>query len=207
MEISAPFSSSAREPVLCESGLLNLPAEFVQRMAGDVEADSFLFAARRSLGVHRGRWARVGGWRFRRSSASLRTTRPGHGAMARAARWPASMRSSMAANSGARVPSRLSMAPDLIRFSMTRLLTAPKSTRSQNSKRVLNGPPSVRAAKMASTALEPTILTAASPKRMASPSGVKWVKLAFTSGGNTRMPRSRHSFMYFTIFSACRFPT
>ena len=43
------------------------------------------------------------------------------------------MQSSMAANFWARLPEMESMAPDLIRLSMTRLLTALRSTRSQKS--------------------------------------------------------------------------
>ena len=39
----------------------------------------------------------------------------------------------------------------------------------------------------------PTFLIASSPKRMASPSTVKWSPLAWTSGGRTSMSSRRHS--------------
>ena len=54
---------------------------------------------------------------------------------------------------------------------------------------------------MDSTAPPPTFLIAHSPKRIASPSGVKFLSDLLTSGGRTRMPMSRHSLMYFTTFA------
>ena len=52
-----------------------------------------------------------------------------------------------------------------------------------------------------STAPPPTFLIAQSPKRIASPSGVKSMSDLLTSGGRTRMPMSRHSLMYFTTLA------
>src|ERR1035441_3730451 len=81
-----------------------------------------------------------------------------------------------------------------------------KSTFSQNSQKLSNRPPaSSRALMMDSMALPPTFLTAARPKRMASPVddtyGVNWAPDTSTSGGWTLMLISLHSPMYLTTFS------
>ena len=47
----------------------------------------------------------------------------------------------------------------------------------------------------------PTFLIAASPKRIPLVDGVKNTSLTLTSGGRIAIPISRHSLMYFTIFS------
>jgi len=52
-----------------------------------------------------------------------------------------------------------------------------------------------------SIALAPTFLIASSPKRMASPSTVKWRPLRMTSGGRTSMPSRRHSATAMATFS------
>ena len=93
------------------------------------------------------------------------------------------------------------MAPLLTSDSITRLFSSRRSTFSQNWKIDLNAPISLRAATIDSIALCPTFFTAASPKRIASPCGVKYASLTFTSGGSTAMPISRHSLMYFTTSS------
>ena len=78
MAISAPFSSAAREPVLCVAISLDLPAVFVERMAGDVEADGFLFAAEVLFGCPIGDVGKgLVGWAARRSPGVRRTSRPG----------------------------------------------------------------------------------------------------------------------------------
>ncbi len=93
------------------------------------------------------------------------------------------------------------MAPLLISDSITRLFSRCRSTFSQNWYTDLNAPFSLRAFTIDSIALCPTFLTAASPKRMASPCGVKYASLTLMSGGSTAMPISRHSLMYFTTSS------
>ncbi len=54
---------------------------------------------------------------------------------------------------------------------------------------------------MDSMAVRPTFFTAARPKRIAWPCGVKFASLTLMSGGSTGMPISRHSLMYFTTLS------
>ena len=61
-----------------------------------------------------------------------------------------------------------SSAPHLTSASIAFLFTARQSTRRQKSQIEVKRPPSSRAAQMASTAAEPTFLTASSPKRMSS---------------------------------------
>ena len=90
----------------------------------------------------------------------------------------------------------------MIRDSITRLFITRRSTFSQNSQKLRKRPPnSSRALMMDSMALPPTFLTAARPKRMASPCGVNWAPDTCTSGGSTLMLISLHSAMYLTTFS------
>ena len=108
----------------------------------------------------------------------------------------------MAEKSEARRGSSESNDPLLMKLSTTRRLTARRSTRSQKSKSAVKRPPCRLAVSTASTAPSPTFLIAASPKRMPESSiTVKNMSESFTSGGRTRMPRSRHSPMYCTILS------
>src|SRR5260370_16944568 len=60
-------------------------------------------------------------------------------------------------------------------------------------------PPSPRFFRIASTAAGPRFFTAPKPKRIASPTGVKFQSLELTSGGKTVICMSRHSLMYFAI--------
>ena len=112
-------------------------------------------------------------------------------------RCPYSSASSSAAIICERLAPVESKAPHLIRDSMTRLFTFFKSTRSQKSYREVKGP-SLRYSITASMALSPTFFTAASPKRILSPSTVKTLSLELMSGGRTAMPWLRHSTIYFT---------
>jgi len=78
----------------------------------------------------------------------------------------------------------------LISASIAFLLTARTSTRRQKSHSEANGPPSSRAPTIASTAAEPTFLTASRPKRMLlSWTSKLWLD-SLTSGGSTSMPMS-----------------
>ena len=94
----------------------------------------------------------------------------------------------------------------MISDSITRLFITRKSTLSQNSQKLLKSPPaSVRAFKIDSIAFPPTFFTAASPNRIACPSGATYgVNCApeiCTSGGSTLIPISLHSPIYFTTLS------
>ena len=57
----------------------------------------------------------------------------------------------------------------------------------------VNRPFSSRAATIASTTLAPTLRIAVSPKRMSSPTGVKFAADSLTSGGSTLIAIRRHS--------------
>jgi hypothetical protein len=104
--------------------------------------------------------------------------------------------------SAGRLLCRESNVPLLMNDSMTRRFTALKSTRSQKSKSDLKGPSFFRASRIDSTAPSPTFLIAASPKRMSfSPTTVKNMSEALTSGGRTWRPISFAEPMYSTIFS------
>ena len=54
----------------------------------------------------------------------------------------------------------------------------------------MNGPPSSRAAMIASTAGRPTFFTASRPKRMLPSTTLKSCPDSFTSGGSTSIPMS-----------------
>src|SRR3954449_359602 len=90
----------------------------------------------------------------------------------------------------ARVAPVESKAPHLTSDSIAFLLTRLQSTRSQKSQIEVIGPPSSRAAMIASTAAAPTFLTASSPKRMLPSTTTKSWPDWFTSGGSTEMPIS-----------------
>jgi len=96
--------------------------------------------------------------------------------------------------STASIPLRLapveSRAPQRTRDSIAFLFTERQSTRSQKSHSDVNGPPSSRAAMIASTAAAPTFLTASSPKRMLPPATLKSWPDSLTSGGSTSIPIS-----------------
>ncbi len=83
-----------------------------------------------------------------------------------------------------------SMAPDLSRLSMALWLTMPRSTRSQKSNRLWNGPSFSRASRMLRMAFSPTFLTAFSPKRMRPSTPRKSSTDSLMSGGSTSMPIS-----------------
>ena len=74
------------------------------------------------------------------------------------------------------------------------------STRRQKSESDVNGPPSSRMRATFSMAVSPTLRTAASPKRMAAPSTLKYAELALMSGGRILMPMRRQSSMYVATF-------
>ena len=57
----------------------------------------------------------------------------------------------------------------------------------------VNAPFASRAATIASTTLAPTLRMAVRPKRMSSPTAVKFADDELTSGGSTVMPMRRHS--------------
>src|SRR5205085_10541956 len=80
-------------------------------------------------------------------------------------RWPLSIAASIAANICARFLLLVSNAPDLMRLSSTRLLTALASTTSVESKSERNTPPHERASTMHDTADRPMPWIAASPHR------------------------------------------
>ena len=86
-------------------------------------------------------------------------------------------------------------------LSSTRLFNAERSTVSHNLYRLSKCFPALRVLMIASTAPEPTFLIAPKPNRILSPSGVKFSSDLFTSGGNTLMPISLHSLIYFTTFA------
>ena len=65
----------------------------------------------------------------------------------------------------------------------------------------LKRPSFLRAATIDSIALPPTFFTAARPKRIDSPCGVKLASETLISGASTAMPISRHSLMYLTTSS------
>ncbi len=79
-------------------------------------------------------------------------------------------------------------APHLISASIDFLLTVRQSTRAQKSHSDSNGPPSSRAALIASTAEKPTPLTASRPKRMLPSETTKSWSERLTSGGRISMP-------------------
>src|SRR4029434_9675406 len=88
-----------------------------------------------------------------------------------------------------------SIAPHLIRLSKTRLFKKRGSIRSQKSYKDLKSPLLSFDSRIALAVFSPTFLIAASPKRMDSPTGVKYKSLSFTSGGKIEIfiPRDRKS--------------
>src|SRR6266568_951991 len=100
----------------------------------------------------------------------------------REARCNAAMASSTDASIDSRGPSE-SRAPDLIRLSKTRLFRKRDSMCSQKSYSDLNSPWFIRDSRIALAVFSPTFLMAARPKRIDSPTGVKYSSLSFTSGG------------------------
>ena len=83
-----------------------------------------------------------------------------------------------------------------MRLSVTRLLTVPISKEVQKSISDVKAPLSLRAAMISSMAASPTLRTAASPKRIAPLSTLKFVELALISGGRILMPIRRASSIY-----------
>ena len=83
-----------------------------------------------------------------------------------------------------------SSAPHFTSDSIAFLLTARESTRRQKSQIEVKRPSSSRARMIASTAAEPTFLTASSPKRMQPSATTKPWSDTLTSGGRTSMPIS-----------------
>ena len=89
-----------------------------------------------------------------------------------------------------------SKAPALIRFSTARRLSSLPDMRRQKSSRLWKLPPLSRSAVSSSIAPQPMPLMATRPKRMFSPSTVKFASERFTSGGSSLMPMFLHSAMY-----------
>ena len=102
---------------------------------------------------------------------------------------------SITENCPAREPARPSHAPLLMSASSTLRFTVRVSQRSHKSNKSPNGSPVSRALMIASTAMPPTPLIAAMPKRMTEPSraGANSTWLSLTSGGNTSMSSDRAS--------------
>ena len=88
-----------------------------------------------------------------------------------------------------------------MRHSTARLLNFRISTRWQKSKNETKGPSAPRAARIVAIGPSPTFLIAAKPNRIPSAATEKSFSLSFTSGGNTRIPSSRHSLIYRTTLS------
>ena len=112
------------------------------------------------------------------------------------------MAPSTAANFWLRVPSSESIAPALIRLSIMRRLTLPRSTFSQNWCSDVKRPTSSRALPMASTADWPEVLHRAHAEADGLAIG-REAPFAVRSrpGGRTVMPISRHSLMYLTTLA------
>ncbi len=83
-----------------------------------------------------------------------------------------------------------SSAPQRTSDSIAFLFTAWQSTRRQKSQIEVKAPPSWRASTIASTAADPTFLTASRPKRMLPPETTKSWPDSLTSGGSTSIPIS-----------------
>ena len=106
---------------------------------------------------------------------------------------------STSASKAARLPSRASNPPDLIKHSSTRLFTDFPSTRSTKSVKLSKTPLLLLSSTIILPATSPTPFTAESPKRIEPrlsvfvSTGVKFSPDSFTSGPRTEIPISEHS--------------
>ena len=99
-------------------------------------------------------------------------------------------------SSFARFGSRLSKAPDFMRFSTTPRFTCRVSMRDRKSHSDANFPPFVLFSMMFATAASPTLPIAESPSLMTSPMTVKSSFDSLMSGGSTSYPASRTARIY-----------
>ncbi len=129
---STPLARPSRLLAVVRGQVLDLVAILIERMAGDVEAEHFLFVRELVFGepvgdIGQRLFGMLFGGEIGAEQADLCPLRRSFQAL-----WPHSMAESTAANNWERVPSSESMAPALMRLSIMRRLTAPRSTFSQN---------------------------------------------------------------------------
>ena len=107
--------------------------------------------------------------------------------------WHIAATSGMTCISWERWAPNVSKAPHLTRASRRRLFMAWQGTLMTKSWKSVKGPVFFRSLIICFTAASPTFLMPASPKRILSPTAVKFTKDSLTSGGSMGMPISLHT--------------
>ena len=191
---SVRASSFASCELVCEQYVRSICFVLGQRMAGEIEAEHFLFHRQPLPLVELGQRRAAPTAAARRvvgrivEQAALAAAAIGQHGRA-GLHGPVDARP---CNCARLAPSE-SNAPALTSASIVARLQACGSTRSQKSNRLRNGPPCFRAATIASAAAAAAALDRARPKRILPSATVKSDSERFTSGGTTSMPIRRQS--------------